>query len=79
MKKRSVAGATAADRLRLCGRGYVGFALRYPQHFLVMFDLPSRGLPKHDTVGENAFQTILGFIIESQDLANRGHISIFNI
>jgi len=66
MKKRSVAGATAAERLRLCGCGYVDFALHWPQHFLVMFDLPSRGLPKHDTVGENAFQTLLGFIIESQ-------------
>jgi hypothetical protein len=66
MKKRSVAGATAAERLRLCGCGYVDFALRWRHHFLVMFDLPSRGLPKHDTVGENAFQTLLGFIIESQ-------------
>ena len=31
-----------------------------------MFDLPSRGLPEHDKVGENAFHTFLGFIIESQ-------------
>jgi AcrR family transcriptional regulator len=68
MKKRSLAGAKAADRLRLCGIGYVDFALRWPQHFLVMFDLPSLpdGLPKHEIVGENAFQTLLGFIIESQ-------------
>jgi len=66
MKKRSAAGAKAAERLMLCGCGYVDFALRWPHHFLVMFDLPSRGLPKHDTVGENAFQTLLGFIIESQ-------------
>ena len=66
MKKRAVAGAKAAERLRLCGCGYVDFALRWPQHFLVMFDLPSRGLPEHGTVGENAFQALLGFIIESQ-------------
>jgi AcrR family transcriptional regulator len=66
MKKRSVAGATAAERLRLCGCGYVDFALRWRHHFLVMFDLPSRGLPRHYTVGENAFQTLLGFIIEAQ-------------
>ena len=46
MKKRSVAGAKAAERLMLCGCGYVDFALRWPHHFLVMFDLPSRGLPK---------------------------------
>jgi hypothetical protein len=66
MKKRSAAGGTAAERLRLCGCGYVDFALRRPQHFLVMFDLPSRGLPKDEAAGENAFQTLLGFIIESQ-------------
>ena len=66
MKKRSAAGAKAAERLRLCGCGYVDFALRWPHHFLVMFDLPSRGLPEHGTAGENAFQTLLGFIIESQ-------------
>ena len=24
----------------MCGCGYVDFALRWPQHFLVMFDLP---------------------------------------
>jgi AcrR family transcriptional regulator len=66
MKKRSVSGAAAADRLRLCGCGYVDFALRWPQHFLVMFDLPSRGLPEHDKVGENAFHVLLEFIIESQ-------------
>jgi AcrR family transcriptional regulator len=61
MRKRSRAGSTAADRLRLCGCGYVEFAIRWPQHFLVMFDLPKRG-----TFGENAFQTLLEFIVESQ-------------
>jgi len=61
MRKRSLAGATAADRLRLCGYAYVDFALRWPQHFLVMFDMRERG-----TVGENAFQTLLQFIVESQ-------------
>jgi hypothetical protein len=44
----------------------VEFAMRWPQHFLVMFDLPSRELPKDETAGENAFQTLLGLIIESQ-------------
>jgi AcrR family transcriptional regulator len=61
MRKRSLAGSTAADRLRLCGCGYVEFAVRWPQHFLVMFDLPKRG-----TVGENAFQMLLECIVESQ-------------
>src|SRR6266550_2248426 len=66
MKKRSAAGKTAAERLRLGGCGYVDFALRWPQHFLVMFDLPSRELTKDETAGENAFQTLLELIIESQ-------------
>ena len=33
-------GGGALDRLRLSGRGYVQFALRYPQHFAVMFGTP---------------------------------------
>jgi AcrR family transcriptional regulator len=66
MKKRAAAGGTAAERLRLCGCGYVDFALHWPQHFLVMFDLPSSELPKDETASENAFQTLLGLIIESQ-------------
>src|ERR1700681_3709035 len=33
-------GETARERLQLCGLGYVDFALKWPQHLLVMFDLP---------------------------------------
>jgi AcrR family transcriptional regulator len=66
MKKRSAVSKTAAERLQLCGCGYVDFALRWPQHFLAMFDLPSGKLTKDETAGENAFQTLLGLIIESQ-------------
>src|SRR5690348_18281996 len=40
MKRYAARGSTAQERFRLCGRGYVSFALRWPQHFLVMFDLP---------------------------------------
>jgi AcrR family transcriptional regulator len=61
MKQRSRAGATAADRLRLSGVGYVDFAMRWPQHFLVMFDVPGDG-----TVGEEAFAALLEFVVESQ-------------
>jgi len=66
MIKRSAAGETAAERLRLCGCGYVDFALHWPQHFLIMFDLPSKGRSRDDIAGKNAFQTLLGSIIESQ-------------
>ena len=61
MRKWAGSGSTGTDRLRLCGCGYVDFALRWPQHFLVMFDLPKDG-----SVGESAFQTLLEFIVESQ-------------
>jgi AcrR family transcriptional regulator len=68
MERWSHAGARAEDRLRLCGCGYVDFALRWPQHFLVMFDLPSvpRGGSRPQIIGENAFHTLVGFIVESQ-------------
>jgi AcrR family transcriptional regulator len=67
--KRGAARATAPlDRFRLCGRAYVQFALRWPQHILVMFDLPSLGekYPAYSAAGEAAFQTLLGFVLESQ-------------
>jgi AcrR family transcriptional regulator len=40
MKRSAARGKTPLERLRLCGRGYIQFAL--PQHFLVMFDLPAQ-------------------------------------
>src|SRR5271157_3002260 len=39
MIKRMKSSASARERLVLCGCGYVEFALRWPQHFMVMFDL----------------------------------------
>lgn len=62
MRKWSGSGSTGTERLRLCGCGYVDFALRWPQHFLVMFDFPKDG-----SIGERAFQTLLEFIVESQE------------
>lgn len=68
MKLSAASGATPIDRLRLCGCGYVDFALRWPQHFLVMFDSPSapEGDSRREVVGKNAFQILLDFIIDSQ-------------
>lgn len=58
----------AEDRFRLCGRGYLQFALRWPQHIQVMFDLPA---PKkinteYKQAGERAFQTLLDCVIVLQ-------------
>jgi AcrR family transcriptional regulator len=81
MKRSASRGETALHRLRLCGRGYVDFALRWPQHFLVMFDLPEfdRKYPEYAVAGERAFQTLVGFIVESQqsgDLPAGGPLSL---
>ncbi len=69
MKRSAARGATADERFRLCGRGYVGFALRWPQHFLVMFDLPfSRDkYPEYAKAGDEAFATLLALIVECQE------------
>jgi AcrR family transcriptional regulator len=69
MKESAAAGTTGIDRLQLCGSSYVEFALRWPGHFLAMFDSSNVANDhfKEEIAGENAFQTLLGFIVESQN------------
>jgi AcrR family transcriptional regulator len=69
MKRSAARGTSPQERLRLCGRGYISFALRWPQHFLVMFDLPSSRdkYPEYAGAGEAAFATLLKFVIECQE------------
>jgi len=64
MVNAAAAGSGAMERFRLSGRGYVEFALRYPQHFAVMFDAPWPGDPHHQVrlAGERAFATLLGYV-----------------
>ncbi|MFN7992122.1 MAG: TetR/AcrR family transcriptional regulator [Bryobacteraceae bacterium] len=66
---RSAAGKqkTALDRLRSAGLAYIEFALRRPQHFTVMFDVPGAdtGNPAHEA-GVRSFQTLVGLIEECQ-------------
>ncbi len=61
-------GASARERLVLCGCGYVEFALRWPRHFLVMFDLAGELQSKHDRpqIGESAFRVLLDAIVALQ-------------
>ena len=68
MKRSAARGTTPLERFRLCGRGYISFALRWPQHFLVMFDLPSTRdkYPEYAGAGEEAFTTLLKFVVECQ-------------
>ena len=69
MKRSAARGATPIERFRLCGRGYISFALRWPEHFLVMFDLPpSRDkYPEYAGAGEEAFATLRRLVIECQE------------
>jgi AcrR family transcriptional regulator len=68
MTRAMKAGPTAAERLRLAGRGYVQFALRWPEHIRVMFDGPRTEEPRPDyaAAGHRAFQTLLEAIIAVQ-------------
>ncbi len=68
MQKATAAATGAAERFRLSGRGYVEFALRYPQHFAVMFDAPWSFAPYPETraAGERAFGTLLGYVEDCQ-------------
>jgi AcrR family transcriptional regulator len=68
MQKNMARGRSPLERLELCGCGYVAFALRWPQHFLVMFDLPQapHGQEKHQAAGQNAFAVLQECIAAAQ-------------
>jgi AcrR family transcriptional regulator len=68
MKKAMLKGRDAAERLRLAGRGYVDFALRWPRHTLVMFESlkPAEQRPEHAESARRAFQTLLDAITDAQ-------------
>lgn len=68
MQRRMRRAKSARQRLQLCGCAYVDFALRWPQHFLLMFDLPAalRAQCKARGIGENAFRVLLDCISAAQ-------------
>jgi AcrR family transcriptional regulator len=68
MRKWMRRGADAIDRLQLSGCGYVDFALRWPNHFQVMFDLPLESLVDRMTnpAGAEAFNVLLDCILAAQ-------------
>jgi AcrR family transcriptional regulator len=69
MKKAMTKGRSAAERLSLAGRGYVHFALQWPQHVLVMFEgqKPVEPRPEHAEAAQCAFQTLLDAISAAQE------------
>ncbi len=69
MREAMAPGRSSREQLELCGCGYVDFALRWPQHLVVMFDLPAVVRERCDAsprVGENAFQVLLDCITAAQ-------------
>ncbi|MGA2882488.1 MAG: TetR/AcrR family transcriptional regulator [Bryobacteraceae bacterium] len=69
MQKAMAKGRSAAERLSLAGRGYVQFALQWPQHVLVMFEgpKPAEPRPAHAESARRAFQTLLDAIAAAQE------------
>jgi AcrR family transcriptional regulator len=68
MRKSMARAKSPRERLELCGCGYVEFALRWPHHLLVMFDLPAPcdESGQSQPMGEDAFGVLLGCIVEAQ-------------
>jgi AcrR family transcriptional regulator len=61
-------GHTAADRLQLSGCGYVEFALRWPHHFAVMFDMPHDAAEQQarGAAGLGAFGVLMNCVEDAQ-------------
>ena len=64
MDKASESASGPLERFRLGGRGYVEFALTYPQHFAVMFELSimSSRYPQTHAAGERAFGALVRYV-----------------
>ena len=59
---------SALDRLKHSGLAYIAFALRRPEHFTVMFDVPATETQNKECAeaGEQAFGTLMSFIEGAQ-------------
>lgn len=58
---------SSSGQLRQSGLAYIGFALRRPQHFAVMFDLPAmkRRSAECEAAGRETFMTLVGYVESS--------------
>src|SRR5882672_9684301 len=61
--------SNAITQLKCAGLTYVDFALRRPEHFMVMFDSPiaRRKTPDSAEAAEQAFATLVGLVKKCQD------------
>jgi len=68
MTEAAKSATNALNRFRASGRGYVEFALHYPQHFAVMFEVPWRYdlHPQMQEAGARAFGTLIRYVAECQ-------------
>jgi AcrR family transcriptional regulator len=57
------------DKLKQSGLAYVAFAVRRPEHFTVMFDVPVSGSkdPECTQASQEAFNTLLNYIRDCQE------------
>ena len=68
MQSSMIQANSPLERLELSGCGYVAFALRWPQHFSVMFDRPrSASGEERIEAGSSAFAVLLGCISAAQE------------
>jgi AcrR family transcriptional regulator len=60
---------TALDRLKAAGLAYVSFALRRPEHFAVMFDVPvpTSNSPERRGAQKEAFETLVRLVGDCQE------------
>jgi AcrR family transcriptional regulator len=68
MTQAAESASGALERFRSSGRGYVEFALRHPQHFAVMFEVPWQYelYPATQAAGARAFGTLVRYVEECQ-------------
>jgi AcrR family transcriptional regulator len=68
-KPASTAPLSALDQLKQSGLAYVGFAVRRPEHFTVMFDAPVTNSkdPEYTHASQEAFNTLLNYIRNCQE------------
>jgi AcrR family transcriptional regulator len=69
MRDSAQSQSTAIGRLKHCGLAYVSFALRRPEHFTVMFDVPASTdhYPECAEAGEESFGTLVAFVEGAQE------------
>ena len=68
MLEEAASKSNARDRLKHSGLAYVSFALRRPEHFTVMFDLPASKCqhPECTEASKGAFAALLSFVEDCQ-------------